>query len=150
MHPRHPLLVATLQLLCAGRIVLRDEVVELDGRAVGFLQWYRPEDEAEWYPGVNIPTGTAAVDMAIGDPDLIGQGLGRRVLLEFVHHVLRPTADPPEVWIDPDPRNARALLRQHGPGGRCQCDLAFAQRARPSAAGFQGATFVCVKNFSIT
>lgn len=28
----HPLLVATLQLLCAGRIVLRDEVVELDGR----------------------------------------------------------------------------------------------------------------------
>ncbi|GHD70861.1 phosphoribosylglycinamide formyltransferase [Luteimonas padinae] len=28
----HPLLVATLQLLCAARIVLRDEVVELDGR----------------------------------------------------------------------------------------------------------------------
>ncbi len=28
----HPLLVASLQLLCAGRIVLRDEVVELDGK----------------------------------------------------------------------------------------------------------------------
>jgi RimJ/RimL family protein N-acetyltransferase len=85
-------------------------IVELGGRPVGFVQWYRVEDEAAWYPGVEIPAGTVALDLAIGDPDLVGKGLGRRVVLEFVHHVLRPLApESTEVWIDPNPRNERAV-----------------------------------------
>lgn len=85
-------------------------IMEVEGAPVGFVQWYRVEDEAEWYPGVEIPPGTVAVDIAIGDPDHVGRGLGRRLLLEFVHHVLRPSApDSTEVWIDPSPRNERAI-----------------------------------------
>jgi len=85
-------------------------VIELDAKPIGFVQWYRVEAEAEWFPGITIPAGTVAVDMALGDPSTIGRGVGRRVLLEFVHHVLRGAApDAPEVWIDPDPRNERAV-----------------------------------------
>ena len=85
-------------------------IVELGGRAIGFLQWYRVEDEAEWYPGLDIPPGTVAMDLAIGEPTAVGRGVGRRVVLEFCHHVLRSVApDSPEVWIDPDPRNERAV-----------------------------------------
>ena len=85
-------------------------IMEIEGVPVGFVQWYRVADEAEWFPGLTIPTGTVAVDIAIGDPEYVGKGHGRRLLLEFVHHVLRAAApDSPEVWIDPNPRNERAV-----------------------------------------
>lgn len=85
-------------------------VMEVEGEPVGWVQWYRVADEAEWFPHLAIPTGTVGVDLAIGDPDHVGRGLGRRLLLEFVHHVVRAAApDAPEVWIDPDPRNEAAL-----------------------------------------
>lgn len=85
-------------------------VMEIDTKPVGFVQWYCVEDEADWYPGVDIPPGTVAIDLAIGDPAYLDRGLGHRLVLEFVHHVLRPAApDSPEVWIDPDPRNVRAI-----------------------------------------
>jgi len=78
-------------------------VMEIEGRPVGFIQWYRVEDEADWFPGLDIPPGTVAIDVAIGDPDYVGKGHGRRLVLEFVHHVIRTTLpDCPEVWIDPD------------------------------------------------
>lgn len=92
-------------------------VMEIEGKPVGFVQWYRVEDEAEWYPGVDIPPGTVAFDIAIGDPAYVDQGHGRRLVLEFVHHVLRPSApDSTEVWIDPDPRNERAVRAYRAAG----------------------------------
>ena len=85
-------------------------MMEVEGTAVGFVQWYWVEDEAEWFPGIAIPPGTVALDIAIGDPAYVGQGHGRRLLLEFVHHVLRAAApQSSEVWIDPDPQNVRAV-----------------------------------------
>jgi RimJ/RimL family protein N-acetyltransferase len=84
-------------------------VMEIGGQPVGFLQWYRVADAAEWFPGVEIPPGTLGVDLAIGDVERVGSGHGRRLLLEFCHHVLRSLEpDCPEVWIDPNPRNERA------------------------------------------
>ncbi|HWJ96657.1 MAG TPA: GNAT family N-acetyltransferase [Acidimicrobiales bacterium] len=92
-------------------------VMEIEGRPVGFIQWYRVEDEAEWYPGLAIPPGTVALDIAIGDADYVGKGHGRRLVLEFVHHVVRTTLpDCPEVWIDPDPRNERAVRAYRAAG----------------------------------
>jgi aminoglycoside 6'-N-acetyltransferase len=94
-----------------GRDPVSPWIMEIEGVPVGFIQWYRVADEAaEWYPGVSVPEGTVAVDLAIGDPDYVGQGHGRRLLLEFCHHVLRAVApDSPEVWIDPNPRNDAAV-----------------------------------------
>jgi RimJ/RimL family protein N-acetyltransferase len=38
-------------------------------------------------------------------------------VLEFVHHVLRTTMpECPEVWIDPDPRNVRAVRAYEAAG----------------------------------
>ena len=61
-------------------------------------------------PGLTIPDAAVGVDLAIGDLDATDRGVGRRALLEFVHHVVRPAAPgATEVWIDPDPRNERAV-----------------------------------------
>jgi RimJ/RimL family protein N-acetyltransferase len=85
-------------------------IMEVDGSPAGWIQWYRVADEAEWFPGVEVPPGTVAVDMAIGEAALLHRGLGRRLLLEFVHHVVRSAApEAPEVWIDPSPRNEVAI-----------------------------------------
>jgi aminoglycoside 6'-N-acetyltransferase len=101
----------------AGTAAVTPWVMEIEGKAIGFVQWYRVEDEVEWYPDVDIPPGTLALDLAIGDPDYVGQGHGRRLVLEFVHHVLRATVpDCPEVWIDPDPRNVRAVRAYQAAG----------------------------------
>jgi len=100
-----------------GTAAVTPWVMEIEGKAVGFIQWYRVEDEADWYPGVAIPPGTVALDIAIGDPAYVDQGHGRRLVLEFVHHVLRTTMpECPEVWIDPDPRNERAVRAYQAAG----------------------------------
>lgn len=92
-------------------------IMEIEGTPVGFVQWYRVEDEAEWYPGVDIRANTVALDIVIGDPDYVGKGHGRRLVLEFVHHVLRAAVpDCPEVWLDPDPRNERAMRSYRAAG----------------------------------
>lgn len=93
--------------------------MELDGLPVGFIQWYRVEDEdpETWFPGVEVPPGTVGVDLAIGDPELVGRGHGRRLLLEFAHHVIRSRMpECPEVWIDPDPDNERAIRAYRAAG----------------------------------
>ena len=92
-------------------------IAEADGTPFGFVQWYRVADEAEWFPGVEIPDGTMAIDLAIGEPDHLGIGLGKRMVLEFLHHVLRPAApDSTEVWIDPNPTNERAVRTYESAG----------------------------------
>jgi aminoglycoside 6'-N-acetyltransferase len=92
-------------------------IMEIEGEAVGFVQWYRVEAAPEWFPGVDIPPGTVGFDIAIGDPDYVGQGHGRHLILEFVHHVLRPAAPTStEVWIDPNPRNVRAVRAYRAAG----------------------------------
>lgn len=93
-----------------GAVAVSPWIIELEARPVGFVQWYRVEPDDDWFPGLEIPAGAVGVDLALGDPDSVGRGVGRRALLEFVHHVVRPAApDATEVWIDPDPRNERAV-----------------------------------------
>lgn len=84
-------------------------VMEVDGEQVGFVQWYPVVADDQWWPGLAVPANTVGIDITIGDPERVGKGLGRRLLLEFIHHVVRPSApEATEVWIDPDVRNERA------------------------------------------
>jgi RimJ/RimL family protein N-acetyltransferase len=110
-------MVETWSARVDGRDPVTPWMMEIEGVPVGFIQWYRVADEADWFPGVAIPDGTVAVDLAIGDPDYVGRGHGRRLLLEFCHHVLRSVApDSPEVWIDPSPRNEAAIRSYQAAG----------------------------------
>jgi len=79
-------------------------------RPVGWIQWYLIADEPEWGPGLVPPPDTTAIDLCIGDPAFVGRGLGPRIIRLVVHGSIE--AEVPgcrEVWIDPNPRNERAV-----------------------------------------
>lgn len=96
-----------------GKVSTRMWVAELDERPVGFVQDYLVA-EHDSYPE---PVGGVGFDYAIGDPALLGKGVGTRLIWEFCRDVLRrdyPTAR--SYLASPDERNAasRRLLVKCG------------------------------------
>jgi len=82
-------------------------VFDVDGRPAGFIQWYRVERD-EYFP-LDIPVETVGIDLSIGELDLVGIGIGRRVLPAFIAEVVLPAVPAcTEIWIDPDLTNQRA------------------------------------------
>jgi aminoglycoside 6'-N-acetyltransferase len=63
-------------------------LILLDGRPVGMIQTYLASDYPEWEEIVKVGDGVAGVDLLIGEPDLVGQGLGPHVLVAFAREVV--------------------------------------------------------------
>ncbi len=62
-------------------------VVVLNGRPIGFVQRYRIDDDPEWRQSIQSLVGDSSgvgIDYLIGEADLVGQGIGRRMISEFV------------------------------------------------------------------
>jgi aminoglycoside 6'-N-acetyltransferase len=81
-------------------------LILLDGRPVGYIQRYDIHAEAD-HPYRDQPPGTIGIDLTIGEADLIGKGLGPRVIEAFVRAIFARGA--PRVIIDPEPGNIRAI-----------------------------------------
>jgi len=85
-------------------------LIEVDDIPVGWINWYRLADEPDYALGVATAPGAVAIDLAIGEVDLIGHGLGPAAIERFLADVVVPASpDATEVWIDPHPDNARAV-----------------------------------------
>ncbi len=69
---------------------------QAEGQPIGYLQWYVQ------------PNHTAGIDLFIGEAGLLNQGLGSQALRQFVA-LLIERHDPARIFIDPDPRNRRAI-----------------------------------------
>lgn len=81
-------------------------IIELDGRAIGYIQSYDPHLEDD-HPYADQPFGTMGMDLSIGEPELVGVGHGSRLIAEFVDMLFDEGAL--RVIIDPDPSNKRAI-----------------------------------------
>jgi aminoglycoside 6'-N-acetyltransferase len=75
-----------------GRRSTRQFLIVVDGRPAGMIQTYHVADHPEWQELVQVGDDVAGVDLMIGEPDLVGRGLGPLVLAEFVRDVV--FADP--------------------------------------------------------
>ena len=68
-----------------------DHTVLLDGRPIGLIQYSRyadyPDYLAELEGLVDVPPHAVSIDYLIGDPALIGRGLGAAMIRAFVDHV---------------------------------------------------------------
>ena len=75
-----------------GRRPTRQFLIVLDGRPAGMIQTYLVTDHPEWQQLVQVDDDVAGVDLLIGEPDLVGHGLGPRIVAAFTRDV---------VFVDP-------------------------------------------------
>jgi len=83
-------------------------LVELDGVPVAYLELYRAATDriAALYPA---HPGDLGVHIAIGDPTLLGRGIGRRVLAHVAHALVTGTVGCQRVVAEPDARNVASV-----------------------------------------
>jgi aminoglycoside 6'-N-acetyltransferase len=81
-------------------------IIMLGDEPIGYLQSYDPHLEED-HPYQDQPSGTLGMDLFIGEPHLIGQGHGARLIDEFVSLLFEEGV--PRVIIDPDPANKQAI-----------------------------------------
>jgi aminoglycoside 6'-N-acetyltransferase len=84
-------------------------IVELAGKPVGFIQYYPWDGEADYLAevGVSVPAGAWGIDLFIGEPALIGQGIGTR-LVRLVSDYLFTEKAAAAVALATESGNARA------------------------------------------
>ncbi len=83
-------------------------MIEKDGEWVGYIQHYEAWNVGPgWWP--DAKPGTYGIDQMIGEPTLVGQGIGTESLKIFLREVLESGREVLEVIADPDPKNLSAI-----------------------------------------
>jgi aminoglycoside 6'-N-acetyltransferase len=77
--------------------------------ALGYIQAYKVADYPDYAVLIQEQRGIS-LDLFIGEPEYVGKGWGRLMLLKFMHEVAFPLFEGEEVcWIYHEPANDRAL-----------------------------------------
>ncbi|HET7035499.1 MAG TPA: GNAT family N-acetyltransferase [Thermomicrobiaceae bacterium] len=97
-------------------------LIRLDGRPIGFIQTYRVADWPSFWPEVD-EMDAAGMDLLIGEPELIGQGHGPRIIRAFVETVVFARPGVRACWADPDARNRRSVRAFEKAGFRVMRDV---------------------------
>ncbi|NUR87552.1 MAG: acetyltransferase [Nonomuraea sp.] len=86
-----------------GEEPAEDFVALLDGEPVGLVQRCRlhdyPEYVAELEPHVEVPPGAASIDYLIGDPALVGRGVGPLMIRSMLERTWADFPDTPCVIV---------------------------------------------------
>lgn len=84
-------------------------IIENNEHPIGLIQWYRWADYPQHGEQLAAEPGTAGIDIAIGQPDMIGSGLGPKVIRDFLKEIV--LADPlvKAVITDIEAANTRSL-----------------------------------------
>lgn len=96
-----------------GRDTTRPFMIMLDGEPIGYIQyWFIGHHQNEqWITDhpwlMELPSETVGVDLSLGDPERLSQGIGSAALGAFVR-MLRGLGHQ-TIIIDPDPANVRAV-----------------------------------------
>jgi RimJ/RimL family protein N-acetyltransferase len=98
-------------------------VIELSGEAVGFIQFYPWDAEAEYLGeiGLTVPRGSWGLDVFIGKPGLEGRGVGARAVRVLSDHLFADR-DATAVALITEASNARAQASYRNAGMRVSSD----------------------------
>jgi len=84
-------------------------VIEYLNRAVGWIQWYRWSDYPEHALQLEAGFESAGIDLAIGELECIGIGLGPTAIRAFLDQVVFADPGIAAVITDPEATNFRSL-----------------------------------------
>ena len=85
-------------------------IIETDHRPIGLIQWYPLDGFADYAHAIGEdPTGTAGIDLFIGDPAALGRGLGSRAIDQFVTSIIFSVAGIKRVVTGPAATNFRSI-----------------------------------------
>jgi aminoglycoside 6'-N-acetyltransferase len=85
-------------------------IIELDGRPVGFCQFYAWASYADTLAQMDmeVPSGWWGIDIFVGEPELVNQGIGTRAVRLLVDH-LRTVRGAAAVALATELDNVRAI-----------------------------------------
>jgi aminoglycoside 6'-N-acetyltransferase len=84
-------------------------MIEYRGRAIGWIQWYRWRDYPDHAALLGAEPDTAGIDLAIGELDLIGRGLGSLAIDAFLTRVVFVDPAITGCLSDPETENTRSI-----------------------------------------
>jgi len=84
-------------------IIAHDEI------PIGFIQWHRWADYPEHAARLGVEAQAAGLDLAIGDPLMIGRGLGPQVIRDFSLGVIARAPGITAIVTDPEVLNTRSV-----------------------------------------
>jgi len=84
-------------------------LILLDDAPVGFVQTYLVDDYDDYAALLGVGDGVAGVDLLIGEPDLVGKGVGSAAIDAFVERIVFARQDTLACIADPDARNTASL-----------------------------------------
>lgn len=99
--------------MVADKDTTRPFLFRINGEPLGYIQvWSLGDPQNEIWIKDNpwlaeFPAAAVGVDLSIGDPDRLSQGLGTRVLKAFIAMLLKEGRKT--ILIDPHPDNIRAI-----------------------------------------
>jgi 8-oxo-dGTP pyrophosphatase MutT (NUDIX family) len=120
----------------AGDSPTRVHVAVVDGHAAGFLQHYRVADYPAYAAATGLPDAVG-LDYAIGEPELVGRGLGPQLIWSYLRDIVvpaRPSA--PSALASPDVANVRSVRALEKAG--------FVRRGQLTITGEPGPEQLCV------
>jgi aminoglycoside 6'-N-acetyltransferase len=97
-------------------------IVSLAGRQIGMTQTYRWANNEQEATEIGALPGEAGMDYFIGEPDLVGQGIGALMLGSFLEQIVFADPEVTGVCVPIDVRNERSW--------RCLQKLGF-ERGEP-------------------
>lgn len=109
---RQPLSLAEIEAKYAGAIAgtspTRVFMILRDQRPVGWFQWYHWRDYPKHAGALGVSDDEAGLDLAIGEPDLCGQGIGSSVIEAALRELIFPDPAICACVVDPELANERS------------------------------------------
>ena len=84
-------------------------LIQSEGVPIGWIQWYRWRDFPEHAIQVGADPMSAGIDLAIGEIEMTGRGLGPAVIREFGTNYIFTNGDVGAIVADPSARNKRSV-----------------------------------------
>jgi len=110
--------------------VTKHFVVLLDRRPIGLIQWYRLASYPKYAAEIEEPDA-AAIDLLVGEVELLGRGLGVEIIRRFTTGIVLPDSGLGRVIGAPDVRNRRSIRAFEKAGFRWVRDAAVSGEPGP-------------------